>query len=229
MTDDWLIWQLADSAFPSGGFAHSGGLEAAAQARLLTSPAQLSEFIQAQLATTAHGQTPYLLASLADPSRRQVIDGELDAFLSNHVANRASKAQGRALLAAASRIFNDGILADQYQSIRSAGADAPTGHLAPAFGVVANRLKLDATRSCRLFLFLVVRNAIASAVRLGMIGPLEGQSIQHRLAPAADAWAIRALRQAPTPGEPIRPAQVSPILEILQGAHDRLYSRLFQS
>ena len=32
---DWLIWQVADSTFPAGGFAHSGGLEAAWQAGLL--------------------------------------------------------------------------------------------------------------------------------------------------------------------------------------------------
>ena len=33
--DDWAVWQLVDPLLPTGGFAHSQGLEAAAHARLV--------------------------------------------------------------------------------------------------------------------------------------------------------------------------------------------------
>ena len=42
---DWLVLQLADATFPSGGFAHSGGLEATMQAGGLAAPAALERFI----------------------------------------------------------------------------------------------------------------------------------------------------------------------------------------
>ena len=36
----WRLWQLVDSSFPTGAFAHSGGLEAASHAGLLPAAAQ---------------------------------------------------------------------------------------------------------------------------------------------------------------------------------------------
>ncbi len=41
---NFLVWQLIDSAFPSGGFAHSAGREAAVQHRI---QAELSAHIDA--------------------------------------------------------------------------------------------------------------------------------------------------------------------------------------
>ena len=53
---------------------------------------------------------------------------------------------------------------------------------------------------------------------------MDAQWIQHRLAPCAEAM----LRECSTLTlEDI--AQTSPLLDVWQGAQDRLYSRLFQS
>jgi hypothetical protein len=53
--DDWLVWQLADSALPTGGFAHSGGLEAAWQHGEVRQSSQLASFIEASLEQLGHG------------------------------------------------------------------------------------------------------------------------------------------------------------------------------
>ncbi len=56
------------------------------------------------------------------------------------------------------------------------------------------------------------------------LGPLEAQALQHRLSPIAEAALIKS--QSLTLDEI---AQTAPLLEVWQGAQDRLYSRLFQS
>ncbi|PRQ55229.1 hypothetical protein RchiOBHm_Chr1g0322271 [Rosa chinensis] len=41
----WGQWQLLDSILPTGGFAHSFGLEAAIQARMVSGPEDLQTFV----------------------------------------------------------------------------------------------------------------------------------------------------------------------------------------
>ena len=210
--DDWLAWQLADSAFPTGGFAHSAGLEAAWQHGEVRNSAQLTSFIEACLWQIGYGSLPFLTAAHDDPSRLDELDHLCEAFLTNHVANRASRLQGRAFLASAKRIFD------------VACPDLHHAHFAPAYGAVTCGLGLSRGRAGEIFFYQYLRGLIAAAVRLGIVGPMEGQSLQRHA--AAEAQAVFAQCENLAVDEI---AQTSPLLEIWQGAQDRLYSRLFQS
>jgi urease accessory protein len=213
----WLVWQLADSAFPTGGFAHSGGLEAAWRHGEVRNGVELESFVDSSLRQFCHGSLPFMIASHHELGRVLDLDLLCESFLLNHVANRASRAQGRALLASAERIFT-------LPPWQASEQRPPYCHLAPVFGFVMRSLDVKFTAACRLFLFLQLRGLFASAVRLGIVGPLEAQTLQHRFAPRAE----QMLDQDKSISiEEI--AQTSPLLEIWQASHDRLYSRLFQS
>lgn len=219
--EDWLVWQLVDSSFPTGGFAHSGGLEAAWQQGEVASRTELISFLQAALRQSGRAALPFVTASWKEPGRLADWDELFDAFTSNHVANRASRAQGKAFLAAIVRVF------DLHLVPRQCGADSgqcSPGHWPIVFGATLRRLGVDHFKTLRLFCFHNLRGPLAAAVRLNIIGPLEAQRVQREL--AGDAEAI--LREcAKLNLESI--AQTEPLLDLWQGAQDRLYSRLFQS
>jgi urease accessory protein len=221
LTDDWLLWQLVDSAFPSGGFAHSGGLEAAYQNGVVTHGERLYEFLDAQLRSATYSAAPFVLAAFRDSNLWSEVDLACDVFLSNHVANRASRAQGGALLTAAERVFGIPRMGEIRSEVRSGQLPA---HLAPILGAMLAALGIAEARIGQILLFLTVRGGISSAVRLGIVGPMEAQSIQHAIGPAVDRWARLALTLGIDDA-----AQTSPVLDLLQATQDRLYSRLFQS
>ncbi|MBU6400357.1 MAG: urease accessory protein UreF [Verrucomicrobia bacterium] len=218
---DWLLWQIADSAFPAGGFAHSSGLEAAWQQGEVRGGVELAGFSLESLRQCGAGSVPFVLAAHRDPGRLSELDRQCDCFLANHVANRASRLQGRAWWSSARRIFGQAPLAGLGQAEPSL---LPCYHLAPVFGAVLRSLGTESETASRLFVFLHLRNLIASAVRLGIVGPLEAQAVQHRLGPALEEVVTRCRRLA---AEEV--AQTAPLIDLWQGTQDRLYSRLFQS
>ena len=220
MTTNWLLWQLADSAFPTGAFAHSFGLEAAWQQGEVTA-ASMPGFVGEAVSQAGQSGIPFVVAAHDDPADLPAIDERHDAFLRNVVANRASRVQGRAWLGTVERSFPTPAVRGLCDAIRSTGGPR---HFAPAFGATLRALGVDRRETSRLFLFGVARGTFSAAVRLGMVGTMDAQRMLAQCTDALDR-AIERSRDLAIDDA----AQTSPLIDLWQASHDRLYSRLFQS
>src|SRR5689334_22697735 len=74
----WLLWQLLDSAFPTGTFAHSYGLESAWQQGEVPDAAALARFVRAAVRQAGHGALPLVSAAHRDPARLAELDDLAD-------------------------------------------------------------------------------------------------------------------------------------------------------
>ena len=214
---EWIVLQLVDSAFPSGGFAHSAGLEAAHAAGDVKSAADVDRFARAVVWQAAAGALPFVRDAARD---FEAADRACDVFLVGNVTNRASRTQGRALASTAARVFAES------EAIRRlaerASERAIAAHVAPVFGAVTAALGLSARDAQAMFLFTALRQVVSASVRLGLVGPHEAQAIQHAASAELDAALAACASRAFA-------SQTSPVLELTANLHDDLYARLFQS
>jgi urease accessory protein len=216
---DWLTWQVVDSAFPTGGFAHSWGLESAWHHGEIADLDALRAFLHAAILQAGYAVVPLLNAAHRRPDDLEQLDELADAFLVNAVGNRASRVQGRALVATAARVWPSDVLVALKRR-----AEATCAHVAPLSGAVLGAVGLSLSTAQRVTLYGTARGVLAAAVRLGITGSYEAQRLQHGCIPWLDHVAARC--HALTADEL---AQPSPVVDLFQAAHDRLYSRLFQS
>ena len=182
--------------------------------------------------------------------------------MTSHVASRASSTQGSGMLRAFSHAFPHMALVIKAMKRRVLRVDASlancTGHAATCFGAVCGLLGIDEETCASMFLYTCARDMVNAAIRMNLIGPLEGGYVTNQLCQAIEdlikTQLVPHLRlpltldvststsesaQIPTATPVSHPYmnimdissahQVCPLLEILSNAHDRLYTRLFNS
>jgi urease accessory protein len=217
----WRLFQIADSAFPTGGFAHSAGLEAAFQRGTVGSAQDLDLHVRMHLANVGSASLPFVAAAFDDPADVWALDAWFDATLVNHVANRASRTQGRTFVATCARAFDEpAVLA---LAARAGGRDV-AAHLPPLFGATIAALGLERREALALYLYTALRGVASAAVRLGLVGPHEAQRLQCRHGTTLDA--VLAASEIRTPEDA---ACTAPVIDAVGATHDLLYTRLFQS
>jgi urease accessory protein len=217
---DWLIWQLADSAFPVGGYAHSSGLEAAWQQGEVDA-VSLPGFVRDAIVQAGWGGVPFLSAAHDDPEALRAVDERCDAFLRNPVTNRASRVQGRAWVGTIERAFPRPEVRAFCEAVRTRPM---ARHYAPLVGATLRTLEVDRQSAVRLFLFGVCRGTLSAAVRLGIVGTTDAQRLLAERADDLDRTLACSLMLTMDEA-----AQTSPLADLWQASHDRVYSRLFQS
>lgn len=202
MSSRWLLLQLADGTFPSGGFAHSNGLEAAS----VLGDVDLEAFLDAALRQAGRAALPFTRMARADLAGA---DDACDAMMLFRAPNHASRAQGRALASAALRIWPG------LEALRSYAGPM---HHAAIFGALYGELGIDEAETFEAYLHGLTRSILSAAVRLGIVGPLEAQQLH-----AARAELLESIEVAD------EPAQTAPLLELYAALHERLDGRMFQS
>ena len=217
------LLHLGDSALPAGGYAFSNGLEGAYQLGLLNSSTALEQYLRSAIEAAVFSEIPFVHscynASSADSPLAML--AFYDAMLTAPSVRRASLVLGKNWLR---------LLADLYPQAglvelrRLFAAEQWPAHYTVVFGLTLCAAGFAEDEAQQLYLFQILRDQMSAAVRLGIVGPMEAARRQAALYPHA------ARMLAEVAGWSYLQAQrCAPQIEIAQGVHDYLYSRLFQS
>lgn len=165
------------------------------------------------------------------------------------VAQRASIAQGRALLGVWERAFRGTYanssasradtaaagtaiqaIEDFLDSLKSSLGDVddlgPKGHFAPLWGVVCLAMGVDLRQATYVFMLNHAKAVLSAAVRASVMGPYQAQNVlaSRNL---QDMIAGRIEQEWNTDVEDA--GQVVPTIDLWMGRHELLYSRIFNS
>jgi urease accessory protein len=218
------LLQLSDSAFPTGAFSHSLGLETLVAGGTVCDGATLEAAIVDHLGAMATSDLPALRGAASADSQGRVValDRTLGATKLARESRVASAATGRSLLDSATALELTDHRPGEYRALVRAG-DAP-GHNAVAYGVVCASLELPVEDGVAAFAYAACASLVAAGQKLVPLGQREAQRTLLALhGPIAAAVELSAGI------DPADPYAFAPVQEVASMAHERQRTRLYIS
>ncbi|WP_319452595.1 MULTISPECIES: urease accessory protein UreF [unclassified Mycobacterium] len=200
--------RFGDSAFPSGGFAFSSGLEGSHRDGIVQDEGDVAAFVAEQLEGNWHRRDRVLMRrAWADPDP-SAVDAFAEVVATMSVLREASRRAGAATLTTFAAVIDPGL--DDYRGRVLAGA-AP-GHLAVAQAVCFRAAGLTLETAEAVAAWQVVSGITGAALRLGICGHLGAQRVVTTVNPLL----LELLQRQP----PSEPAAFTAYADIAAQRHD---------
>ena len=220
---DLAALQFGDSFFPSGAVSFSLGLETLYADGIVADAAGLNAFLTDQVTDRwATAERAFLAAAhrtCPDWPAVAEIDALQEAMALPRELREGSRKGGAALLGVHARMETPG--AQAYRARLRAGE--AHGHLAVVQGVVLAGSGLDLARAEAVSLHGLCATILGAALRLGLIGHLDGQIMLRGLRPR---MAALLARPAPRLDEAF---SYAPLADVAAARHEEAAVRLFSN
>jgi urease accessory protein len=217
------LLHLADSAFPSGAFAHSYGLEAYTQAGVVHDAQSLFDYMTGRVRDEMARFDLVLLAAAmdSDPHALLDLDDLMTAMLTVQEARDASMTVGRRFLKSAGPLYGG----ERTAAYRSAIEDGDaSGHFVLGYGVIAADLDVTPEAALTTYTQMFVNGQAQAAVKLINLGQTRAGQVIRQLGPVVHEAARLALSLTLDDLH-----QFAPALDIHSMQHEYAFRRLFIS
>ena len=228
---EWLggLIQTTDSLFPSGGYAHSYGLEERVALGQITSGKDLEKFLTYEILPALQNQElPYLrFCWLAlqnhDSAELQTLNEEISAWKLTREIREAGNAQGIQLIRMIREIYGCPIAGEFQMTLQKKKQECQQ---ISATALLRNAQKVPLQSTLIAWIYQTVSNFCSASVKLLRLGEVACQKIIHC---CLEEERIAKVISRSLEVKRDNAGFFNPILDISSARHELAFSRLFIS